>query len=80
MEDPEEISTTLKCADGESVVIGSAYIDRCKLIQSFPSLPDEIDVPFSQEEVSAWCTYCDDERPLRGVGFLQCVSIMKVLP
>lgn len=79
MVNPEDIVTALKCVDGKSVVIDSTYIDRCQLFDSLPSQPDEVAVPFSEGEVSTWRASCDAERPLHGVGFLECVSIMKVL-
>lgn len=77
--DGTDTSIPLKCVDDERVWIGSAHINRCQLIESLPSLPDEIAVPFTEDEVSTWCTYWDDQRSSSDVGFLECVSILKVL-
>lgn len=86
MVDPTGYVTALHCVDGRNVVIGSAYIDSCQLFQSLPSQPDEIAVPFSEEEISLWRTYCEislwrtycDAKWHLQRGFLEYMSVIEV--
>lgn len=34
---------------------------RCRLLQSFPSIPSELCLPFSQHQVEAWLHFIDIE-------------------
>lgn len=77
-QDDPESRITLKCVHSGGAVIRSARIQRSGLIQSLPCLPDEIPVPFSEQEVSSWIKYSDKSLLKENIGLLECVSVMKV--
>lgn len=65
----------LKCVDGQLVEIDAVAIARSKLIQSLPSLPEEVLVPFKRDDVATWKAFNDDAG---SSSFMECISALRV--
>lgn len=71
-----DATISLLCDDLERVVIGADSISRSQLLLKLPSLPQEISVPFSNEDVAIWDTFIRNQGPVN--RFVHCVAALKV--
>lgn len=70
----ESAKTTILCKDNESITIDRSALERSRLFQSLPSVPDSLALPFSGLDFQAWQAFQTDARK----SFVECVAAMKV--
>lgn len=72
-----DTDVTVVCGDGERVALESVSIGRSQRLQTLPSLPEEINVPFSRQEVATWKALSGEEVSTKSLT--ECLSALKVL-